>query len=65
VSERKIPKSTFLSHTKTWKYIAVNCGAIPEGTVDSELFWEETYRTTEPVKKVEVGSSRNHFLDGG
>lgn len=26
------------SHRKHGKYIAVNCGAIPEGTIDSELF---------------------------
>jgi transcriptional regulator with PAS, ATPase and Fis domain len=26
-----------LSHRKHGKYIAVNCGAIPEGTIDSEL----------------------------
>ncbi|NND77181.1 MAG: sigma-54-dependent Fis family transcriptional regulator [Flavobacteriales bacterium] len=27
-----------LSHRKHNKYIAVNCGALPEGTIDSELF---------------------------
>jgi len=26
------------SHRKLGKYIAVNCGAIPEGTIDYELF---------------------------
>ena len=26
------------SRRRTGKYFAVNCGAIPEGTVDSELF---------------------------
>ena len=30
-----------LSHRKHNKYIAVNCGAIPEGTIDSELFGHE------------------------
>lgn len=30
-----------LSHRKTRKYIAVNCGSIPEGTIDSELFGHE------------------------
>ncbi len=30
-----------LSHRKHGKYIAVNCGAIPEGTIDSELFGHE------------------------
>lgn len=30
-----------LSHRKHGKFIAVNCGAIPEGTIDSELFGHE------------------------
>jgi transcriptional regulator with PAS, ATPase and Fis domain len=30
-----------LSHRKHGKYIAVNCGAIPAGTIDSELFGHE------------------------
>lgn len=30
-----------LSNRKHGKYIAVNCGAIPEGTIDSELFGHE------------------------
>ena len=30
-----------LSSRKHAKYIAVNCGAIPEGTMDSELFGHE------------------------
>ena len=30
-----------LSPRKHNKYIAVNCGAIPEGTIDSELFGHE------------------------
>jgi len=30
-----------LSHRKHGNYIAVNCGAIPEGTIDSELFGHE------------------------
>jgi transcriptional regulator with PAS, ATPase and Fis domain len=29
------------SHRKHGQYIAVNCGAIPEGTIDSELFGHE------------------------
>jgi transcriptional regulator with PAS, ATPase and Fis domain len=38
VSEKKVfQKSYILSHRKHGKYIAVNCGAIPEGTIDSEL----------------------------
>jgi transcriptional regulator with PAS, ATPase and Fis domain len=39
VSEKKVfKKYTSLSHRKHGKYIAVNCGAIPEGTIDSELW---------------------------
>ena len=30
-----------LSHRKHGQFIAVNCGAIPEGTIDSELFGHE------------------------
>ena len=30
-----------LSSRKHGEYIAVNCGAIPEGTIDSELFGHE------------------------
>jgi transcriptional regulator of acetoin/glycerol metabolism len=29
------------SSRKHGKYIAVNCGAIPEGTIDSELFGQK------------------------
>jgi transcriptional regulator with PAS, ATPase and Fis domain len=39
VGKESIPKIIHqLSHRKHGKYIAVNCGAIPEGTIDSELF---------------------------
>ena len=39
VGKEAIPKIIHaLSHRKHAKYIAVNCGAIPEGTIDSELF---------------------------
>ena len=31
----------YLSPRKHGPYIAVNCGAIPEGTIDSELFGHE------------------------
>jgi transcriptional regulator with PAS, ATPase and Fis domain len=31
----------YYSHRKHNKYIAINCGAIPEGTIDSELFGHE------------------------
>ena len=38
VGKESIPKIIHqLSHRKHNKYIAVNCGAIPEGTIDSEL----------------------------
>jgi transcriptional regulator with PAS, ATPase and Fis domain len=38
VGKESIPKIIHsLSHRKHGKYIAVNCGAIPEGTIDSEL----------------------------
>merc|ERR1711916_372924 len=30
-----------LSHRKHNNFIAINCGAIPEGTIDSELFGHE------------------------
>ena len=40
--KESIPKIIHaLSHRKHNKYIAVNCGAIPEGTIDSELFGHE------------------------
>ncbi len=32
------------SRRKHGQYIAVNCGAIPEGTIDSELFGHERVR---------------------
>ena len=42
VGKEYIPKIIHsLSHRKHNKYIAVNCGAIPEGTIDSELFGHE------------------------
>jgi transcriptional regulator with PAS, ATPase and Fis domain len=42
VGKESIPKIIHsLSHRKHAKYIAVNCGAIPEGTIDSELFGHE------------------------
>ncbi|MBD79363.1 MAG: sigma-54-dependent Fis family transcriptional regulator [Crocinitomicaceae bacterium] len=40
--KENIPKIIHqISHRKHSKYIAVNCGAIPEGTIDSELFGHE------------------------
>ena len=42
VGKESIPRIIHsLSHRKHNKYIAVNCGAIPEGTIDSELFGHE------------------------
>ncbi len=42
VGKESIPKIIHhLSHRKHAPYIAVNCGAIPEGTIDSELFGHE------------------------
>ena len=42
VGKESIPKIIHhLSHRKHAKYVAVNCGAIPEGTIDSELFGHE------------------------
>lgn len=42
VGKEYIPKIIHaLSHRKHGKFIAVNCGAIPEGTIDSELFGHE------------------------
>ena len=42
VGKEVVPKIIHaLSHRKHSKYIAVNCGAIPEGTIDSELFGHE------------------------
>ena len=42
VGKENIPKIIHQnSLRKTGKYFAVNCGAIPEGTIDSELFGHE------------------------
>ena len=46
-----------LSLRKHSKYIAVNCGAIPEGTIDSELFGHEKGSFTGAVK------SRNGYFE--
>jgi len=50
------------SHRKHNKYIAVNCGAIPEGTIDSELFGHEKGSFTGAID-----SSKGYFeeADGG
>ena len=42
VGKESIPRIIHqLSLRKHGKFIAVNCGAIPEGTIDSELFGHE------------------------
>ena len=56
-----------LSHRKHGKYIAVNCGAIPEGTIDSELFGHEkgafTGATNTREGYFEVADGGTIFLD--
>lgn len=55
------------SHRKHAQYIAVNCGAIPEGTIDSELFGHEKGAFTGAVDKrkgyFEVADGGTIFLD--
>lgn len=41
-----------LSARKHGPYIAVNCGAIPEGTIDSELFDMRKDHSQEPMRHV-------------
>ncbi len=56
-----------LSHRKHSKFIAVNCGAIPEGTIDSELFGHEkgafTGATQTRAGYFEVADGGTIFLD--
>ena len=56
-----------LSHRKHHKFIAVNCGAIPEGTIDSELFGHEkgafTGATSTRSGYFEVADGGTIFLD--
>lgn len=68
VGKESIPKIIHaLSHRKHGKYIAVNCGAIPEGTIDSELFGHEkgafTGATTSRNGYFEVADGGTIFLD--
>jgi len=68
VGKESIPKIIHsLSHRKHAKYIAVNCGAIPEGTIDSELFGHEkgafTGATTARRGYFEVTDGGTIFLD--
>ncbi len=68
VGKESIPKIIHsLSHRKHAKYIAVNCGAIPEGTIDSELFGHEkgsfTGATSTRNGYFEVADGGTIFLD--
>ncbi len=68
VGKENIPKIIHqLSHRKHNKYIAVNCGAIPEGTIDSELFGHEkgsfTGATQSRKGYFEVTDGGTIFLD--
>ena len=68
VGKENIPKITHqYSHRKHAKYIAVNCGAIPEGTIDSELFGHEkgafTGATSTRSGYFEVADEGTIFLD--
>lgn len=68
VGKESIPKIIHsLSHRKHGKYIAVNCGAIPEGTIDSELFGHEkgsfTGATGAREGYFEVANGGTIFLD--
>jgi transcriptional regulator with PAS, ATPase and Fis domain len=68
VGKESIPKiihsQSFRKHAK---YIAVNCGAIPEGTIDSELFGHEkgafTGATSTRNGYFEVADGGTIFLD--
>ncbi|WP_340064667.1 sigma-54 dependent transcriptional regulator [Ascidiimonas aurantiaca] len=68
VGKESIPKIIHsLSHRKHGKFIAVNCGAIPEGTIDSELFGHEkgsfTGATATRSGYFEEASGGTIFLD--
>ena len=68
VGKESMPKIIhFNSQRKHNKYIAVNCGAIPEGTIDSELFGHEkgafTGASDNRKGYFEVADSGTIFLD--
>jgi transcriptional regulator with PAS, ATPase and Fis domain len=68
VGKEAVPKIIHsLSHRKHAKYIAVNCGAIPEGTIDSELFGHEKGAFTGATQTrrgyFEVADGGTIFLD--
>ncbi len=56
-----------MSHRKHGPYFAINCGAIPEGTIDSELFGHEkgsfTGATSTRKGYFEVANGGTLFLD--
>ncbi|MEY3102096.1 MAG: hypothetical protein RL558_373, partial [Bacteroidota bacterium] len=63
VGKENIPKIIHhLSHRKHAPLVAVNCGAIPEGTIDSELFGHEKGAFTGAA-----GARKGYFeeADGG
>jgi len=68
VGKETIPKIIHQnSHRKHGAYFAVNCGAIPEGTIDSELFGHEkgafTGATSARKGYFEVADGGTLFLD--
>jgi transcriptional regulator with PAS, ATPase and Fis domain len=68
VGKENIPKIIHqLSNRKHGSYIAVNCGAIPEGTIDSELFGHEKGAFTGAIATrkgyFEVANGGTIFLD--
>ena len=68
VGKESFPKIIHqLSHRKHNKYIAVNCGAIPEGTIDSELFGHEkgafTGAQQQRKGRFELANGGTIFLD--
>ena len=68
VGKESIPKIIHQNSTrKHFKYIAVNCGAIPDGTIDSELFGHEkgafTGATSSRSGYFEVADGGTIFLD--
>ncbi len=63
VGKENIPQIIHqLSRRKTGKYLAVNCGAIPEGTINAELFGHEKGAFTGAI-----GERKGYFeeADGG
>ena len=63
VGKENIPKIIHqMSRRRTGKYLAINCGAIPEGTINAELFGHEKGAFTGAV-----GERKGYFeeADGG